>query len=273
MSITRGATPIPDGEALADEDLTIANDRLAFAIAVESRPPWGVPRGILVDLAAVEEGEVDLNRIAFAELSARRDVPFTPSVEDSPSWGHLTPFPIDLTAGTGKGRILRGTALHLSGDTMTPTRSALVLLGWLALVVLAALTGIATPPGEWYAGLIKPPFTPPNLTFPIAWSLLYLLMVLAAWRATLAAPAGRRWPVLWPFLAQLAANALWSPLFFGLHWMLVALLDLLLLWGLIVLTVRRFAGISRLAAWLLVPYLVWVSFAAYLNAGVWWLNG
>lgn len=156
---------------------------------------------------------------------------------------------------------------------MTPTRSLLVLLGWLALVMLAALTGIFTPPGEWYAGLDKPPFTPPSLAFPIAWTLLYLLMAVAAWRATLAAPPAARWHTLWPFAAQLAANALWSPLFFGLHWMGVALVDLLLLWGLIVFTIRRFAGVSPLAAWLLAPYLAWVSLAAYLNTSIWWLNG
>lgn len=156
---------------------------------------------------------------------------------------------------------------------MTAMRSALVLIGWLALVALAALSGIATPPGDWYAGLAKPPLTPPDLAFPIAWSTLYLLMALAAWRATLAASPGARWVTLWPFLAQLAANALWSILFFGLHWMGPALLDLLLLWGLIVLTLRRFARVSPAAAWLLLPYLAWVSFAAYLNAATWWLNG
>lgn len=156
---------------------------------------------------------------------------------------------------------------------MTPTRSMLVLLGWLALVVLTALSGVATPPGEWYAGLAKPPLTPPDIAFPIAWSMLYLLMALAAWRTTLAAPPTTRWHTLWPFVAQLVANALWSILFFGLHWMGLALLDLLLLWGLIVLTIRRFARVSSVAAWLLVPYLAWVSFAAYLNAATWWLNG
>ncbi|SEK78578.1 TspO/MBR family protein [Halomonas daqiaonensis] len=156
---------------------------------------------------------------------------------------------------------------------MTPTRSLMILLGWLALVTLTAMSGIATPPGDWYAGLVKPPLTPPDLAFPIAWGTLYLLMAIAAWRATLAAPAASRWYTLWPFVAQLAVNALWSILFFGLHWMLVALVDLLLLWGLIVLTLRRFARVSPLAAWLLVPYLAWVSFAAYLNAAVWWLNG
>lgn len=156
---------------------------------------------------------------------------------------------------------------------MTAMRSALVLTGWLALVALAALTGIATPPGDWYAGLTKPPLTPPDLAFPIAWSTLYLLMALAAWRATLAAAPPARWQTLWPFLAQFVANALWSILFFGLHWMGLALLDLLLLWGLIALTIRRFVRVSPAAAWLLVPYLAWVSFAAYLNAATWWLNG
>jgi tryptophan-rich sensory protein len=149
----------------------------------------------------------------------------------------------------------------------------MILLSWLALVVLTASSGVATPPGAWYAALDKPPLTPPSIAFPIAWTALYLLMALAAWRATLAAPRGARWNTLWPFVAQLAANGLWSILFFGLHWMGLALLDLLLLWGLIVLSIRRFAVVSPVAAWLLAPYLVWVSFAAYLNAATWWLNG
>lgn len=68
VSVTRGATSIPDGEASAGEDLTVANDKLAFAIAVASSPPWGVPRGTLVDLAAVKQGEMDLDRIAFADF-------------------------------------------------------------------------------------------------------------------------------------------------------------------------------------------------------------
>nr|WP_297461603.1 CehA/McbA family metallohydrolase [uncultured Halomonas sp.] len=68
VSVTRGATTIPDGEATAARDLTIANDHLAFAIAVESSPPWGLPRGTLVDLAAVDNGEFDLDRVAFADF-------------------------------------------------------------------------------------------------------------------------------------------------------------------------------------------------------------
>nr|CDQ33479.1 hypothetical protein BN993_02922 [Virgibacillus halodenitrificans] len=68
VSVTRGATDIPDGEASHAEDITVANDKLAFALAVESRPPWGVPRGTLVDLAAVKGGEIDLDRVAFADF-------------------------------------------------------------------------------------------------------------------------------------------------------------------------------------------------------------
>lgn len=68
VSVTHGATAIPDGEATAEQDLTVANDHLAFAIAVESRPPWGVPRGTLVDLAAVKDGKTDLDRVAFADF-------------------------------------------------------------------------------------------------------------------------------------------------------------------------------------------------------------
>ncbi|MGR4066530.1 tryptophan-rich sensory protein [Halomonas sp. LR3S48] len=157
---------------------------------------------------------------------------------------------------------------------MTVARhSLLILFGWLLLVALVAMTGVLTPPGAWYAALDKPPLTPPDWVFPVAWTTLYLMMAVAAWRATLRVPAAERFTVLWPFVAQLVANGLWSILFFGLHWIFVALADLLLLWALILLTISRFARVSSLAAWLLVPYLAWVGFAGYLNAGIGWLNG
>ncbi|QJQ96939.1 tryptophan-rich sensory protein [Halomonas sp. PA5] len=148
----------------------------------------------------------------------------------------------------------------------------MILVGWLLLVALTSLSGILTPPGTWYAALEKPPLTPPNWLFPVAWTTLYLLMAVAAWRVTCLAPPGGRVHFLWPFVAQLVANGLWSILFFGLHWMLVGLIDLLVLLGLLVLTFRRFARVSPFAAWLLVPYLLWACFATYLNAGTWWLN-
>lgn len=156
--------------------------------------------------------------------------------------------------------------------TVSARQSLTIFLGWLLLVALVSLSGIATPPGAWYAALEKPPFTPPNLLFPIAWTLLYLLMAVAAWRVTCLSPPGGRVHFLWPFVAQLVANAMWSLLFFGLHWMLVALLDLFVLLALLVLSIRRFRRVSKLASWLLVPYLLWVVFAGYLNTALWWLN-
>ncbi|WP_110686476.1 TspO/MBR family protein [Salinicola aestuarinus] len=152
------------------------------------------------------------------------------------------------------------------------SRSLAVFLGWLLLVAIAASSGIVTPPGDWYAALEKPPLTPPNWLFPTAWTLLYLAMAVAAWRVTRVAPVAERRRALTPFVAQLLANALWSILFFGLNWMVVGLLDLLALWGLIVWTLMTFRRYSTLAFALMLPYLVWVSFAAYLNAALLVLN-
>lgn len=152
------------------------------------------------------------------------------------------------------------------------SRSSRLFCSWLLLVAIAASSGILAPPGEWYAALAKPPLTPPDWLFPVAWTLLYLMMAVAAWKVTLVAPRGERGMALLPFVLQLIANGLWSWLFFAAHWMLIGLLDLLLLWGLIVWTVVTFSRYSRLAAGLLLPYLVWVGFAAYLNAGVLVLN-
>ncbi|WP_245392642.1 TspO/MBR family protein [Salinicola halimionae] len=148
------------------------------------------------------------------------------------------------------------------------SRSSLVFCGWLLLVAVAASSGILAPPGEWYAALVKPPLTPPDWLFPAAWTLLYLMMAVAAWKVTLIVPRSDRRTALAPFMLQLIANGVWSWLFFAAHWMLIGLLDLLLMWGLIVWTIVTFSRYSRLAAGLLLPYLAWVSFAAYLNAAL-----
>lgn len=178
----------------------------------------------------------------------------------------------DATKGSIRS-ITRPLLLFTGTDMPVISRHSIaILLGWLLLVTLISLSGIFTPPGAWYAELTKPPLTPPNWLFPVAWTTLYLAMAVAAWRVTCLAPPRERFDLLWPFVAQLAANGLWSILFFGLHWMGLALLDLLVLLALLVLTIRRFGRVSPLAAWLLVPYIAWVGFAAYLNAGTWWLN-
>lgn len=147
----------------------------------------------------------------------------------------------------------------------------LIALGiFLACAFAAASTGYFFPPGEWYAALDKPFFTPPAWIFGPVWTALYLMMSVAAWlvwRRTgwRARPVG-----LW--FAQILLNALWTPLFFGLHWLGVALIEMAALWLLVLLTLLAFRPVSRPAAWLMAPYLAWVSFAWFLNLGLWWLN-
>lgn len=135
-------------------------------------------------------------------------------------------------------------------------------LPFLGLVFLASITGAVFRPGEWYRRLDKPGWTPPDFLFPLAWGLLYVLMAYAAWRVWAAAGFGV--PLaLW--LVQLALNAGWSAVFFGLKRPGLAFVELVGLWLAIAATTAAFAPVDALAAWLLAPYLAWVSFAAMLN--------
>ena len=147
--------------------------------------------------------------------------------------------------------------------------------GWPSLIVFLLLTfaagfiGSHFLPGAWYAGLTKPAFNPPNWIFAPAWTLLYILMAVAAWRVwRIAGFSGAI--VLW--LIQLAFNAAWSWLFFGQHALHIALAEILCLLALIVATTIAFFRTDRAAGWLMVPYVAWVSFASLLNAALWHLN-
>lgn len=127
-------------------------------------------------------------------------------------------------------------------------------------------------PGEWYAGLNKPAWNPPGWLFGPVWSALYTMMAVAAWLVWRRGGfAAQRRPLGW-FLAQLVLNAVWTPLFFGLHRPGVAFAEILLLWLAIAWTIAAFWRVHRTAAWLLAPYLAWVSFAAVLNGTLWRLN-
>lgn len=122
----------------------------------------------------------------------------------------------------------------------------------------------------WYDLLNKPFFSPPNWLFGPVWTLLYLLMGIAAyvvWRELEEGKAAMR--VYW---VQLLANAVWTPIFFGLHNVALALADILLLLILIIATMIAFARVRGTAAILLIPYVAWVSFAAILNFAIWYLN-
>lgn len=126
---------------------------------------------------------------------------------------------------------------------------------------------------SWYAAIEKPSFTPPAWVFGPVWTTLYILMGVAAflvWRRGLGSRAVRA--ALGWFLGQLVLNAVWSPVFFGWHRIGLAMVVVVLLWAAIVVTMYRFSRVSGVAAALLAPYLLWVSFAAVLNASIWWLN-
>ena len=118
----------------------------------------------------------------------------------------------------------------------------------------------------------KPPLSPPALLFPIVWTALYALMGISAARVSLSTPSAARKRALYVFVAQLVLNFFWSILFFNLQAFGVAFFELLALWALILAMVILFRRIEPLAGYLQIPYLLWVSFAAYLNAGVWMLN-
>lgn len=126
---------------------------------------------------------------------------------------------------------------------------------------------------NWYASLQRPSFTPASWLFAPAWITLYILMGIAVFlvfRQGWEKPAIRF--AVYLFGAQLVLNALWTPLFFGLHWLLIAFIEITLLWILIFLTMQRFWRLSRAAGILMVPYLLWVTFASALNLSFWLLN-
>lgn len=153
-------------------------------------------------------------------------------------------------------------------------RQAIGLLVWLLLVFTAAgIGGFASAgAGEFYTGLVRPVWAPPGWLFGPVWAVLYVLMGVAAWTVWRARGLeGARTPLLL-FVVQLAANALWTWIFFAWHQGGMAFAEILLLVALIVATLVSFWRLSRLAAILLLPYLLWVSFAAALTLAVWQLN-
>ena len=120
--------------------------------------------------------------------------------------------------------------------------------------------------------IVQPPLSPPGIVFPIAWGILFALMGVSAARIDTSPASAARTRGLAVFLVQLAFNFFWSILFFNFQDFGAALVWLAVLWLLIVWMIAEFAKVDKTAAWLQVPYLLWVSFAAYLNAGVWRLN-
>ncbi|WP_337054666.1 TspO/MBR family protein [Pseudoxanthomonas sp. USHLN014] len=153
-------------------------------------------------------------------------------------------------------------------------RQVLGLVGWLLLVLVAGAIGAAASvqAATFYATLAQPSWAPPAAVFGPVWSVLYVLMGIAAWLVWRRGGWAAQRRALTVFVAQLALNALWSWLFFGWHLGAAAMLDIVVLWVLIVVTVAMFWRVRPLAGLLLLPYLAWVTFASALNYAVWQLN-
>ena len=146
----------------------------------------------------------------------------------------------------------------------------------IALAIPLAVGGLATllsgGMGD-YRTLNHPPLSPPGWVFPIVWTLLYLLMGYSSYRVyTAGKPPAFTRRALKLYAAQLFFNFLWPIVFFAFHWYLGAFFVLLILWLLILLTLRAFTAIDETAGDLLIPYILWVTFAGYLNLGVYFLN-
>ncbi len=159
---------------------------------------------------------------------------------------------------------------------MNKTKSVLGLIGWIALSQLAGVVGgfFTTSSVEtWYPGLEKPSFSPPNWVFGPVWTVLYVLMGVAAWlvwKNSAGNPVARSG--LRIFCFQLVLNALWSIVFFGLREPMWAWIELIALWIAILVTFGHFIRIHRLAGLMIMPYLAWVTFAGVLNYYIWRLN-
>jgi translocator protein len=152
-------------------------------------------------------------------------------------------------------------------------RAGIMFFIFLIIAFLPASVGAFFGPGEWYASLSKPSFNPPDWIFAPVWSTLYFLMAVSFWMVWKNCPNDEAF--ILPrnlFFIQLTLNAIWSPLFFGLHNPGLALLDLVILWCFILGMIFSFSRLSRMAALLQVPYLAWVSFAGLLNFTLWQLN-
>jgi benzodiazapine receptor len=156
----------------------------------------------------------------------------------------------------------------------TTQQQIMGLIAWLVVTFLAAAFGgfaSASAP-SFYKELIRPDWAPPGWLFGPVWSILYSMMAIAVWLVWRRAGWQKAKLALSLYLFQLVLNALWTWLFFVWHLGAIASLEILLLWLMIVITIHQFSRFDKLSAWLLAPYLLWVSFATALSFAMWQLN-
>lgn len=150
-----------------------------------------------------------------------------------------------------------------------------LIISLILTIGVGALAGFITAgesSSDWYINLAKPSYQPPSWLFSPVWMLLYILMGISfyyVWKKPL---SRERNVAVMVFLVQLLLNFFWSILFFSLHSPSLALINIVLMWLAILLTILSFSRLSKTAAWLLVPYIMWVSFATVLNWDIWRMN-
>jgi len=155
------------------------------------------------------------------------------------------------------------------------TKKFFSLIFFIVVCNLAGAMGAlltATGEGSWYMNLVKPSFNPPGWLFGPVWTMLYILMGIAVWMIWQQKKDKKIKIALNLFWLQLVLNAIWTPVFFGLENTGVALGIIIVLWLVLLVTIIKFWQIKKTVAGLLVPYILWVSFASVLNFAIWWLN-
>ena len=155
---------------------------------------------------------------------------------------------------------------------MLRTKWAVLALLILICLVVGTLGGLSSTTAieDWYRTIAKPSWTPPDAVFGPVWTVLYIMMAVAAWLVWRTGDQVR--PALILFFVQLALNLAWTLLFFAARSPGLALIEVVFLWLGVLFTMLAFFARSRVAGWLFVPYLAWVSFAAVLNAAIWMMN-
>lgn len=152
-------------------------------------------------------------------------------------------------------------------------KKRLILCLAIPLVVGGAAGLLTMNSMETFAALNQPPLSPPGWLFPVVWTVLYILMGIASYLVSVSdAPQEEKQRALWTYGIQLAFNFLWPIIFFNLKWYLFAFVWLVMLWILVLITALQFGRIRKVAGNLMIPYLLWVTFAGYLNLGIYLLN-
>ncbi len=141
-------------------------------------------------------------------------------------------------------------------------------------LAVGAISGFATSPqiDAWFSAVQKPSFNPPNWIFGPVWTSLYTLMGISLYLVWNTNPSRERTKAIRIFAVQLFLNFCWSFIFFTFQMLFLAIIDILLMWAMILWMIVTFHKVKPLAAWLNIPYLLWVSFATVLNISIWWLN-